>query len=124
MACRSSARSRPPGGGRSSVPARRLSGRPWNCPGTPTPRPAAPPCWPRPWTRTAPLVQQPCPAGELQGEPLIRVVQVHLQQLGYAAQPVGDGVAVQVQLLRGPDDRALLVEVGGQGPDRGVGAGR
>ena len=39
-------------------------------------------------------------------------------------QPVGDGVAVQVQPLRGPDDRALLIQIGRQGPDRGVGAGR
>src|SRR6516162_11108953 len=112
MACRSLKRSRPPGGGRSSVPARRPSGRPWNCPGTSTPPLAAPRYWPRPPTRTAPLVQQPCAACELQGEPLIRVVEIHFQQLRDAPQPVGDGVAVQLQPLRRLDDRALLVEIG------------
>src|SRR5689334_4092364 len=122
MACRSSVRSRSPGDGPSSAPGRRPFGRPWTCPGTTMPPLEVPPCWPR--TRTAPLVQQPCATCELEGEPLIRIVEIHFQQLRYAPQPVGDGIAVQVQPLRGLDDRALLVEISRQSPDRGVGAGR
>jgi hypothetical protein len=53
--------------------------------------------------------QQPGPAGELQGEPLVRIIEVDSEQVGDAPQPVGHGVAVQMQYLRRPDDRALLV---------------
>lgn len=52
----------------------------------------------------SPLIQQPRPACELKGEPLIGVVEVDVEQLGDAAYPVGHRVAVQVELLRGLDD--------------------
>src|SRR5579863_8655665 len=111
MACRSSPRWRSPGDGPSSAPGKRPSGRPWNCQGPPMPPAARQTGPPVPPIR---LVEQPCATCELEGEPLVRIVEIGLQQLRYAPQPVGDGVAVQVQLLRGPDDRALLVQVGRQ----------
>jgi ABC-type transport system substrate-binding protein len=70
------------------------------------------------------LPEQAGPAGELQGETLVGIIEVHAEQLGNAAQPVGHGVAVQVQPLRGPDDRSLLIEVDRERPDGDVGAGR
>jgi hypothetical protein len=62
-------------------------------------------------------------AGELEGEPLVGVLEIHVQQLGDAADPVGHGVAVQVEPLRGLDDGSLRVEVGRERPDRRVGPG-
>jgi hypothetical protein len=63
-------------------------------------------------------------AGQVQREALAGVAEVHGQQVGDPAEPVGHGVAVQVQSLRGPDDRALLVQLGGERADRGVTPGR
>src|SRR5690348_13318074 len=61
--------------------------------------------------------EQAGPAGELQGEPLIGVFEVDVEQLSDAAEPVGHRVAVQVQPLGRPDHRPLLVQVGGECPD-------
>src|SRR5262249_57424810 len=122
MACRSWARSRSPGDGPSWAPARRPSGRPLTCPGTPMPPPVAPE--PRPRPRNPPLVQQPRATCELEGEPLIRIVEIHLQQLRDATQAVGPPLSVQVKLFPGPHDRGLLVEGGRKRTDRDVSAGR
>src|ERR1039457_4026346 len=63
--------------------------------------------------------QQARAAGEL----LVGVLEIHIRQLGDAADPVGHGVAVQVEPLRGLDDGALLVEVGRERTGRRVGPG-
>ena len=68
--------------------------------------------------------QKPRAAGELERQPLIGVVEIDIEQLGDPAQPVRNGVAVQVQPLRRLDDRPLLVEVGRERLDRGLGPAR
>ena len=57
------------------------------------------------------------------GRAPVGIFEIHVQQLGDAADPVGHGIAVQAEPLRGLDDGALLVEVGRERPDRRVGPG-
>jgi hypothetical protein len=48
----------------------------------------------RPAPRRGRLAQQARAAGELEGEPLVGVLEVHVQEFGDAADPVGHRVAV------------------------------
>jgi hypothetical protein len=48
----------------------------------------------RPAPRRGRSAQQARAAGELEGEPLVGVLEVHVQQFGDAAAPVGHRVAV------------------------------
>lgn len=57
-------------------------------------------------------------------EPPVGIVEVDAKQVSDAAQPAGHRVTMQVQRFRRPDDRALLVEVGSESPDRGLAPGR
>src|SRR6266705_627161 len=75
---------------------------PWRLPGPPPSGGSAQGCCPRDRGGTAlvhvpaaALCQQPGTAGELQGEPLVGIVEVDAEQVSDAAQPVGHRVTVQ-----------------------------